>query len=302
MKKQFNETTEAVIQFELYRFLMNSMDSKRQFGSIKYSHVEPEAPAGTGGADLVVKAEIDGSFINILVIEVKKRTDRGCPIWDDEARQQAKEYAETLSAPYYAVTDGQCLRLFKTQNEEYVENCKYSMNENTAALLLKGLSDLHEGRASRLPFETVQDPIKEIEEMSTEFTKKLLDLFKELSGKGTITRTVHGQVVYLNIGRHKGVLRLNLDKEPTEVAIDIRLNTLRKALGNRFTKMIKELSEVPGFQWVQDGADSKYNIWKLAKNIITMEPVLKDMCEGLRKWLLEFDRIQSSSGTDSTTI
>lgn len=66
-------------------------------------------------------------------------------------------------------------------------------------------------------------------------------------------------------------------------------------LGDRFTKLVKELSEVPGFQWVQDGADSKYNIWKLVKNIITIEPVLKDAREGLRKWLLELDRILSSS-------
>lgn len=302
LKKQFNETKEAVIQFELYRFLINSMDFKRRFGSIRYSHIEPEAPAGTGGADLVIKAEINGSPNNILVIEVKKRTDRGYLVWDDEVRKQAKTYAETLSAPYYAVTDGQCLRLFKTQNEEYVENCKFSIDKNTAGLLLKGLSDLHEGKASRLPFDIIRPPTEEIEKLSTGFTRMLLDLFQELSGKGTISVTVHGRVKYLNIERHKGVLRLNLDKEPTEVAIDIRLNTLRKALGNKFTKMIKELSEIPGFQWVQDGADSKYNIWKLVKNIVTMEPVLSDVCEGLRKWLLELDRIQSSSRTDSTTI
>ena len=286
---------EFVIQFELYRFLMNNMDSERRFGSMKYRYVDPEAPAGTGGADLVVKAEIDGSLVNLLVIEVKKRTDRGYLVWDDEARKQAKRYAEILSAPYYAVTDGQCLRLFKTRNEEYVENCKFSLDKDTAELLLKGLSDLHEGKASRLPFDTIRPPIEEIEKLSTGFTRMLLDLFQELSGKGTITATLHGRVKYLNIGCHRGILRLNLSNEPTEVAVDVRLNTLRKALGNSFTKMIKELSEVPGFQWVYEGADSKYNIWKPVKNIITIEPVLNDVCEGLRKWLLELDHILLSS-------
>jgi hypothetical protein len=123
----------------------------------------------------------------------------------------------------------------------------------------------------------------------------LLDLFQELSGRGTITVTLHGQVEYLNIGRHKGILRLNLSKEQTEAAVDVRLNTLRNVLGDRFKKLLEELSKVPGFQWVQDGAHSKYNIWRLVKNIITIEPVLKDVREGLRRWLLDLDSILSSS-------
>jgi hypothetical protein len=221
LKEQFNKATEAVIHFELYRFLMNSMDAERQHGSIKYSHVEPEAPAGIGSADLVVKAEIDRSVVNLLVIEVKKRTDRGYLVWDDEARKQAKGYAGILSAPYYAVTDGQCLRLFKTQNEEYMENCKFSLHEDSISLLLKGLSDIHEGKTSRLPFETIRSPIEEIEKLSVGFTRMLLDLFQELENKGTITVTLHGRVKFLNIGRYRGILRLNLSDEPTQVAIDV---------------------------------------------------------------------------------
>jgi hypothetical protein len=66
-----------VIQFELYRFLMNSIASEKQFGAIRYRGVEPEVPARSGSADLVVQAEIDGSPTNIFVISAGATSEWG---------------------------------------------------------------------------------------------------------------------------------------------------------------------------------------------------------------------------------
>ena len=74
-------------------------------------------PVDGDSADLVIEAEIHGSPINFLVIEVKRRERFGLTVFDGEAEKQACGYAERLGSPYYAITDGRYLRLFKTPNK-----------------------------------------------------------------------------------------------------------------------------------------------------------------------------------------
>lgn len=287
-----NELREAVVHFELYRFLMNTISFRKQFDTIRYIAVEPEVRVDGGSADLVVKAELNGSPTHFLVVEVKKRTELGLPIFDDDARDQAKKYATALSALYYAITDGQRLRLFRVPSE-YIGDYALPQDEGTGKQLLKGLSDLHAGIISKLPFNAVKDPREVIIEQSTGFTKMLDGLFNELSGKRGIVKRIHGKVVFLSIRQHKGVLRLGLSEDPSKTYIDIRLEMLRKAVGlGKFADVIKKLSEVSGFQWVHNKIYSEEpNTWRYIKNLVTEEPDRDNAREGLRRWILELDGI-----------
>jgi len=76
--------------------------------------VAPEFPVKGGSVDLLVRAVLNGSIINLLVIEVKRRTNDGLSLFSSLSEGQVKEYAKNLSAVYYAITDGQRFRLFKT--------------------------------------------------------------------------------------------------------------------------------------------------------------------------------------------
>lgn len=289
-----NESREALVHFELYRSLRNSASFRKQFDTIRYTAVEPEVPVGGGSADLVVKAELDGSPTSLLVVEVKRRTKLGGLIFDSDAEDQAKKYAKALSAPYYAITDGQRLRLFKTSNNELVGNYAFSLEESESKQLLKGLSNLHTNKTDTLPFPVVKNPIPEILEQSSDFTNMLYDLFNELSGKRGIVAAQRGNVIWLNIGVHEGILRLGLSEDPSEHAITVQLEVLKKTLGLlKFAEVMKKLSEVPGFQWGRDRLDfDKPFIWTfIRKIIIEEEPDLNNARESLRIWILELHEI-----------
>lgn len=73
MKGSPNELREARVHFELYRSLVNCILSNSRFDGIRYTGVEPELKS----ADLVVKAKLQRSPTNFLVIEVKGRTKLG---------------------------------------------------------------------------------------------------------------------------------------------------------------------------------------------------------------------------------
>lgn len=171
-------------------------------------------------------------------------------MFDDDTREQARGYAMTLNAPYYAVTDGQRLRLFKTP-DELIGNYAFSLDKHSIRKLFQGLSDLHAGKGSELPFDSIHHPTEVIKERTEGFTKMLLDLLEELADEGKIVVKQRGWIKYLGVGRHQGLLRIGIYKEPQKNYIDIRLAGLKKALGTvKFVESMKELSEVPGFQWV----------------------------------------------------
>ncbi len=292
LNKSPGEVREAVVHFELYRCLKNCISSEGRFEKIRFVDVIPEVPVNGRSADLVVKADLNGSPVNFLVIEVKKRTKEGFPIFDTASLDQTKGYAQTLSAVYQGITDGQRLRLFRTLDDRLLGNYKFSLNEGAARQLLKGLSDLQAGKASGLPFDVIQSPWPQIVKLSDEFSTMLNNLFNEISGKGGILAARRGRVVFLNIGSYEGILRLGLDKSPKEAYVHIQLDILRKMLEfAKYTQTIRKLSEISGFQWVKDRTDaSKAFIWSPIASIIADEkPDYNQAKEDLREWLLELD-------------
>ncbi len=165
---------EAVIHFELYRRLKNVVCSSGFLEGIKFD-VEPEFPVKGGSVDLLVRAVLNGSIINLLVIEVKRWTNDGLSLFSSLSEGQVKEYAKSLSAVYYAITDGQRFRLFKTSGDELIGNYKLSddkiFDENVARQLLEGLVNIYKGKTPKLPFNTFNDPIEEIEKATSGFSK-----------------------------------------------------------------------------------------------------------------------------------
>ena len=86
---------EAVIHFELYRRLKNVICSSGSLEGIKFD-VEPEFPVKGGSVDLLVRAVLNGSIINLLVIEVKRWTNNGLSLFTSLSEDQVKEYAKSL--------------------------------------------------------------------------------------------------------------------------------------------------------------------------------------------------------------
>jgi hypothetical protein len=287
------ELGEAIVQFELYRFLKNIISSQPKFEETSYIDVVPEAPVGGRAADLLIKANLDGHPADFLVIEVKRRTKDGLIVFDSSTRDQTREYANALSAVYYAITDGERLRLFRTLNDNLIGNYSFCLDESAVKQFLKGLSELHQGRISQLQFNIVVDPSAKIEELTIGFSRLLLDLFNEVSGKGTIVVAQRGKMKWLNIGVHKGILRLELSEETSKTSIAVQLEVLKKALGlEKSAELMKKLSEIPGFQWVRDRIDfNKPFIWILIKDVAIEEPDRTQAYEGLRKWILELNEV-----------
>ena len=59
-----------------------------------------------------------------------------------------------------------------------------------------------------------------------------LNLFNELSGNGVATIEKRKNVMWLNIGPHKGILRIGIYKESNKNTITIQLEILKKVLGS----------------------------------------------------------------------
>lgn len=290
MFKSVNEAREAEVHFELYRHLMNVIGVlKEPFDGVQYLRVKPEVPVNRRFADLVIEAEINGSLINILVIEVKRRVRSGLTTFDSSAEEQVSGYAEQLASPYYALTDGQRLRLFKTP-DELIGNYEFSLDKDYITRFLEALSALYLGEAKGLPFNTIKDPSKEIEKAAEGFTKKLLDLFEKLSSEEKVKVRQRGYVKHVGIGKYAGLLMLGVYKDPGENYIDINLKALEKALGDNYHELMNRLSEIPGFRWVRnEESTDKHFVWKKIKNIVIEASDIESTCKNLEKWILKLE-------------
>jgi len=98
-------------------------------------------------------------------------------------------------------------------------------------------------------------------------------------------------VMWLNIGPHRGILRIGIYKEPSKNAITVQLEILKKALGSDKTnEMLTKLSKITGFQWISERIDlSKPFIWIYIKDAIAEEPDYNQTKKGLCKWILELN-------------
>ncbi|RLI44646.1 hypothetical protein DRO69_06925 [Candidatus Bathyarchaeota archaeon] len=281
---------EALIHFELYRHLMNILSPESRFDGVTYK-IEPEVSVQGKSADLVIYTETGGSFSPLLVIEVKKKTKEGFSVFDDDAAKQAQHYADNLLAPYFAITDGERLRFFKTP-EQHIGDYRFSLDESGCRQLLQGLAEFNASRSSGLPFPTLPSPMEEFMKKSNKLVKELKKLFDELSVKGLIEKVSVGRVLYLNIKNHRGIIRLGLSDRPSEAFIDMRLKELRRAVGPWFAQVVEELSRVPGFNWVREEVHtSKPNTWRPIKKLITEEPDPAEVVKNLREWILKLEEI-----------
>jgi hypothetical protein len=291
--KEFTDR-ESVIHFELYRRLKNSVCSSDFPEGMEFD-VEPEFPVEGKSADLLVKAVLNGSTINLLVLEVKRWTKDGLPLFSSLSENQVKEYAKSLHAVYYAITDGQRFRLFKTSSDEFIGNYKFSDNkiidENVARQLLEGLVNIYKGKTSKLPFSTFEDPTEKIKEATSGFSRILINLFDELSISGAITIEKRKNVWWLKIGPYWGIIKIGIYEEPNKNYITIQLEILKEVLGiDKTSEMLTKLSKIPGFQWIPKRIDfSKPFIWTYFKDVTAEEPDYNQVKEALRKWILELN-------------
>jgi hypothetical protein len=285
---------ESVIHFELYRRLKDSVCSSNFPEGIKFD-VEPEFPVEGKSADLLVKAVLNGSTFSLLVLEVKRWTKDGLPLFSSLSENQVKEYAKSLHTVYYAITDGQRFRLFETSSDELIGNYKLSddkiIDENVARQLLEGLVNICKGKTSKLPFSTFEDPTEKIKEVTSGFSRILINLFDELSGSGLALIEKSKNVWWINIGSYWGIIKIGIYKETSKNYITIQLEILKEVLGiGKTSEMLTKLSKIPGFQWVSERIDfSKPFIWTYIRDVIIEEPDFNRAKEELRKWILELN-------------
>ena len=285
------EIREAVIHFELYRLLMNIISTKYDFSPIKYVWVHPEYVTNLGSpVDLVVDAKVEDKTLHFLVIEVKRKTKLGLEPFSDEAKQQAMRYAEILQAPYYAVTDGFNLLLFKNPDKE-VGKYRIRLDETVIEKFLKELAEYHIGKRDRLDLPATKCPDDIIKKIGKEITNALYAVFEEVSNVEGLNVRCISRNVYLNyhldVYEHRGIFRLCINPSNEEKSyVHIDLDKLRTILGNKFTECVSRLSEISGFNWVKERLSEQFT-WRYVKDIATEEPNYLEVRERLKQWILE---------------
>jgi hypothetical protein len=276
------KSREAPVHFELYRFIKNCVESRRRAGLTDYSEVRPEKDVGSGTADLVI--ERTGLPTAFLVIEVKKKTPQSMLVFDDEPQKQAEGYASKLNAHFYAISDGDALRLFRTKSKEPLGGYSINLSEEFAKTLLEGLADIDVGKSSSLPFGHLEPPFERVRQMTSELGKVFLNIFDDLSANGTVKLEQKGWVKHVYVGDMGAIFRLGLyPAGEKEDYIDVRLELLRKAFKERFAEVVTNLSHVPAFNWIKEGNWEKEPIkWRYLKSIAAQNPDLDQTTRDLK--------------------
>ena len=110
---------EANIQLELYRVLKNMIEAGQgKFRAVEFTDVKPEVNVDGGYADLVIYGKEDGIEKAFIVIETKRKTDKGTDRYFDpyspKVIDQAAFYAMKIGANYFITTNGDVLVSFET--------------------------------------------------------------------------------------------------------------------------------------------------------------------------------------------
>ena len=153
------EIREAKIAYELYRVLKNALSMRSKYDDLEYCDLEPEYPVGKRVADLVLMCKTPQGLRPLLVIEVEEKTSYSRKPFRFEPRAQARSYAEQLGSPYYAVTDGFVLSLFKWP-EECLGRHEIKLDKRFAMAFLRELAALHQGRIVKLSFPEVENTVE----------------------------------------------------------------------------------------------------------------------------------------------
>lgn len=281
---------EALVHFELYRLLRNCLDGGK-FQHLCRVRVEPERYVKGGSADLVLEFELDGRR-ELVVIEVKGRT-RGLAVYNGKAEDQARAYAEHLGSKYYAITDGQILRLFKL-SEELIGNYKFHLEEEFVGKFLDELYKLVVGKSERLDLSEAPPP-EELGRMANKVAWAIREVLESLQGMDGFrlesemkTKT---KMYYLNVGDLKRVFRLGIPIQgfANLPHVDIRLETIKRKLDQAAVeKLMEDLSKIPGFEWVKRFSLEKKFVW--SPIFIGSELDINNFKAKLMEWLINMHK------------
>jgi hypothetical protein len=298
-QRREEKAREAPVHFELYRRIKNYVESKNADELVEFSKLVPEKDVpGIGSADLVL--ERTDSPAPFLVIEVKKKTPESMLVFDDDPRKQALGYANKLNAHFYSISDGDSFRLFRTGSDKHIGDYSIALTEDFAEKLLNGLRDIYAGTSSSLPFASIEAPLEKVRQSTTALGRMLLNVFEGLKRDEVVNIKQEGRVTHVSVGNIGSILRLGLypPEKADEDYIDVRLELLRKAFGERFRDVVADLSDVSGFEWMMDGYwKTEHNKWRKLKSIAVQDPNLDQTALGLSRWLKQLQSDKSLSAS-----
>ena len=156
------EIREAKIAYELYRVLKNALSIRSRYDNLEYCGLEPEYPIGKQAADLVLTYRTPQGSSPLIVIEVEEKTFYSRKPFRPEPIRQAQSYAEQLDSPYYAVTDGFILTLFR-RPKECLGAYEIKLDEHFATTFLGELAALHQSKIAKLSFSEARNTIELLE-------------------------------------------------------------------------------------------------------------------------------------------
>ena len=195
--------------------------------------VEPEYSAGGRSADLVLICRERGTYL--LVTEVKGRLRGEFTIYDKAIEEQARRYAEYLEAPYYAITNGVILRLFKYPCE-CVGNYYFKLSKTCVRLFLTDFLSLYTGEKTDLNLRHASSP-SEIEKLTNALIQSIIEALEEISknpGFRLDTKIAREtKNYYLSVGDLRRVFRLGIplkDSREANTCVTIELNEMRRNL------------------------------------------------------------------------
>jgi len=256
---------EAIIHFELYRLLKDCLDSGG-FSVPCQVDVEPERLAGGRSVDLVLICRERGTCLS--VIEVKGRSRGELIIYDEAVEEQARRYAEHLKAPYYIITNGVILRLFRYPCE-CVGNYYFQLSKTCVRQFLADFFSLYTGEKTDLNLRRAPSP-SEIEKLTNALIQSIIEALEEISKNPSfrletkIARETKNY--YLSAGDLRRVFRLGIplkDSREANTCVTIELNEMRRKLSEEDLKeLLRNLSQIPGFEWITGINLKRRFVWK----------------------------------------
>ena len=293
-----DRSTEALVQFELYRLLKNNLNEPYSI-AIRYESVKPEFAVKNKAVDLVIDAEIDHIILHFLAIEVKRPTMRSYLLFEQESIQQIEGYARNLDSVFSILTDGYVLRLFS--KDKGLGNYRFKLNDDSVKRLLKELLEIYDGKRQTLSFPSA--PSLDEEEIAKErdgLVKALIEVLehleKEKGFKLESRETERNRLRYLSVGSFKKIFSMGIEIEKREVSKDqsyvyLHLSDLRSNLGmETLRELLVKLSRIPAFTWVDPKAANRNDefTWKSLRHIsFDGEPNFNSMKKQLVAWFFE---------------
>lgn len=297
---------EAPIHFELYRLLKNNINACNS-PIFQYTNVEPERGVRNGAVDLVIDAKMENQIAPLLAIEVKKPTAQthNYLLHIPESKEQVEGYAEGLQSKYFALTDGDTLRLFKLKSplggHQHIGDYRIQLTDKCIKHFLVELRELGEGKRKTLSLPNAPAfDLARFQQELTGLSNNLKNVFEQLGDeegfKLKFKEHPRTRELELSFDSLKGVFSLAIEREKRELPKDtsyiyIQLSGLRKKLGaETLHRFLAKLSQFSCFKWVDPSKAERgdKSTWKNLKDIIPDEELrLGELKKQLEEWFQE---------------